>query len=105
MTIAPSGNLQYSAGDTVVLNCSFYPAQEIGQHPFWTFVHHDEESGNETVEFVDVSRQNYHYDKSNCIWKNTLTIHNFSDKLAGTYSCGYSYHIVNQTLRVLKDGR
>ena len=31
-------------------------------------------------------------------------IFNFSEELSGTYSCGYSYHIINQTLRLLEEG-
>ena len=104
--IAPSGDLQYRPGDNIVLNCSFYPVQEIDQRPYWFFINY-EKDGNVTIEYVEASnntRQDYHYDKSKCIWKNTLTIFNFSDELSGTYSCGYSYHIINQTLRLLEEG-
>ena len=104
--IAPSGDLQYRPGDNIVLNCSFYPVQEIDQRPYWFFINY-EKDGNVIIEYVEASnntRQDYHYDKSKCIWKNTLTIFNFSDELSGTYSCGYSYHIINQTLRLLEEG-
>jgi hypothetical protein len=61
-----------------------------------------------TIEYVlsnNNTDQEWHYDKKKCIWKNTLTIFNFSEELSGTYSCGYSYHIINQTLRLLEEGR
>ena len=105
MSMAPSGELRYKRGDKVVLNCTFYPVQESGQKPNWFFIDYDK-NGNVLAEFVDssVAHQECHYDKTNCIWKNTLTISNFSEELAGTYSCGYSYHIINQTLQLLKHG-
>lgn len=105
--IAPSGDLRYRPGDDVILNCSFYPVQKVGQRPFWFFVNYDED-GNVTIEYVrsnNNTRQEFHYDKKKCIWRNTLTIFNFSEELSGTYSCGYSYHIINQTLRLLEEGR
>ena len=104
--IAPSGDLQYKLGDDIVLNCSFYPVQELAQRPYWFFIDYSKD-GNVTIEYVDVNntRQDLHFDKTKCIWKNTLTIYNFSGDLSGTYSCGYSYHIINQTLRLLEEGR
>ena len=104
--IAPSGDLRYRPGDDVILNCSFYPVQNVGQRPFWFFVNYDED-GNVTTEYVRPSnntRQELHYDNRKCIWRNTLMIFNFSEELSGTYSCGYSYHIINQTLRLLEEG-
>ena len=106
--ISPSGNLHYKPGDTVVLNCSFYPVQEIGQKPHWFFIKYSDEvnGSNAVVRYVDFNgtRQQYYYDKTTCIWKNTLTISNFSEDLSGTYSCDYSTHAINQTLKILAQG-
>ena len=87
------------------MNCSLYPVQEIGQRPYWWFSDVDE-NGNVKIEYADFNdtTQEFLYDSTMCIWKNTLTIYNFSDELAGTYSCGFYNHIINQTLKLLDEG-
>ena len=86
----------------MILNCSFYPVRKVGQRPNWIYIDYSEDAHGR-AKYVDSSnaRQDYHYDSRTCSWKNTLTIHNFSKELSGTYSCGYSYHTINQTLKVL----
>ena len=104
-SISPSGELQYRPGDDVVLNCSFYPVRKVGERPNWFYIDYSEDAHGQ-VKCVNSNNtsQEYHYDNRICSWKNTLTIYNFSKELSGTYSCGFSYHIINQTLKLLEKG-